>query len=791
MDHRSQISNRTSMTSSCAGIIGWAFAALLLVTGPAFGADALLSWNPNTEADLAGYSVHYGASSGVYTVVIPVGRTTSYTVTGLGPGTYYFAVTAENTSGGDSGYSNEVSKTIADTVPPTISAVVANGITATGATITWTTNEAATTAAEYGTTTSYGASTAIDSTLVTAHTRTLSGLTPATTYHFRVVSLDATGNVAVSADYMLTTAAAADTTAPTLSSIAAGSVTGTGAVITWTTNEAASTQVEYGPTTAYGASTAFNATLLTAHSAALSGLQAATTYNYRVRSTDAAGNTAVSGNQTFTTVAAPDTTAPVISGTTASTTGATSAVITWTTNEASTSIVEYGSTTAYGSSSTNATLVTSHSLTLTGLAASTVYHYRVRSTDAAGNTASSSDFSFTTSAAPDTTAPTLSSIAAGSVTGTGAVITWTTNEAASTQVEYGPTTAYDASTALNATLLTAHSAALSGLQAATTYNYRVRSTDAAGNTAVSGNRTFTTAAAPDTTGPSIFNVATTDVTPTSAVVTWTTNEPATSQVEYGATTSYGQRSVANATLLTTHRETLSGLSPGTSYHLRVRSADAAGNLSVSGDRVVVIPSAPDTTPPQDVQNFSGVGAPAQIRLTWTNPPDADFSGVQIRFRTDRYPSGPSDGTLLGDFSGNPGESGQAVHDGVINGMTYYYSAASYDRSGNRQSTMYTSATPGATDNPSAETAQTGGCGMIIPSGGDPPGPWQAADLLILAGVALYLMTRRPVPRSRLVMPRHWGFTSSGAFAVACSGWWAAGPALSADTAGGTVRWAAV
>ncbi|MEW6682011.1 MAG: fibronectin type III domain-containing protein [Nitrospirota bacterium] len=731
-------------------MIGALLFAALVVLGsgtPVFAADAILSWDANTEPDLARYNVHYGTSSGSYTTVIPVGLVTSYTVTGLGPGTYYFAVTAENTAGGLSGFSNEVSKVVPDTTPPVISAVAASAITASGTTLTWATNEASTSLAEFGLTTSYGSSTALDSTRVTAHTRTLSGLSAATTYHYRVISTDAAGNTAVSADNTFTTASAADTTPPGLSNITSGSVTSAAASITWVTNEAATTQVDYGTTTAYGASTTLDATLVTAHSAALVGLQGGTTYHFRVRSADAAGNVAVSGDATFTTLAAPDTTAPTISGVVASSTGATSTVITWSTNEPSTSVVDYGLGTSYGSSSTDTTLVTSHSRSLIGLTASTTYHFRVRSADAAGNTASSADFVFTTSAQPDTTAPTLSSIASGSVTNAGATITWTTNEASTTQVDYGTTTAYGASTTLNATLVTAHSAALSGLQTATTYNYRVRSADAAGNVAVSTNRTFTTAAAPDTTGPTISNLAAGNATPTSVVVTWSTNEPATSWVEFGLTTAYGQQSPASATLVSSHSQTLTGLTAGATYHVRAQSADAAGNVSRSNDLTVVLPTVADTTAPEDVRQFSATGELGQIRLRWNNPPDADFVGVQIRFRLDRFPTGPTDGEILGDFSGQPGEAGEALHDGLIDGVTYYYAAASYDFSGNRQNTAFASAMSGASLSSLNEDSspQTGGCGMIIPRNGDPPsGPWQAADLVLMALVAIYLMRRRLV-----------------------------------------------
>jgi hypothetical protein len=79
-----------------------------------FAGDVFLSWNANTEPDLAGYKVRYGTASGSYGTIINIGDQTTYTVTGLGFGTYYFAVTAYDTSGNESGFSNEVSKMITD-----------------------------------------------------------------------------------------------------------------------------------------------------------------------------------------------------------------------------------------------------------------------------------------------------------------------------------------------------------------------------------------------------------------------------------------------------------------------------------------------------------------------------------------------------------------------------------------------------------------------------------------------------------------------------------------------------
>jgi hypothetical protein len=69
-----------------------------------------LAWDPNSEPDLAGYKLYYGTASGVYTHTNVLGLVTNTAVSGLSEGvTYYFAVTAFNTSGLESDFSNEVS----------------------------------------------------------------------------------------------------------------------------------------------------------------------------------------------------------------------------------------------------------------------------------------------------------------------------------------------------------------------------------------------------------------------------------------------------------------------------------------------------------------------------------------------------------------------------------------------------------------------------------------------------------------------------------------------------------
>jgi len=92
-----------------------------------------------------------------------------------------------------------------------------------------------------------------------------------------------------------------------------------------------------------------------------------------------------------------DVTPPVISNVQATNITLTSAVIQWTTDEDSDSVVEYGTSPGnYTHSESDSAMVTSHSVTLSNLTPSTTYYYRVKSTDASENTATSSEYDFTT-----------------------------------------------------------------------------------------------------------------------------------------------------------------------------------------------------------------------------------------------------------------------------------------------------------------------------------------------------------------------------------------------------------
>ena len=107
-----------------------------------------------------------------------------------------------------------------------------------------------------------------------------------------------------------------------------------------------------------------------------------------------------------------------------------------------------------------------------------------------------------------------------------------------------------------------------------------------------------TGSEPDTTPPVISSV-TAYVTPSSALISWMTDEPSNGQVEYGPTAELGTSSFLVQNFETDHTFlapiTISNLLPGTLYHFRIRSADAAGNVAVSDDFTFTTPAVPPGT----------------------------------------------------------------------------------------------------------------------------------------------------------------------------------------------------
>lgn len=284
--------------------------------------------------------------------------------------------------------------------------------------------------------------------------------------------------------------------------------------------------------------------------------------------------------------------------------------------------VHYG--TASGSYTNSIDAGNATAYTISNLAEGYTYYFAVTAYNASGGESSYSAEKFK-QIVPDTAGPSITGVYSTDVTMNGVTIGWATDEASDAQVEYGTTTDYGSTTARNGTMTTAHSQALSGLQSSTTYNYRVMSSDAAGNSSVSGNYTFTTIASADTGAPVITNVRATDVTAAGASIKWETDEPSSTEVTYSAG---GADSYSDRSLTTVHTAVLSGLSGFTSYSFTVKSVDAAGNAATSAGTFKTSNTAPSVSLASSVASGT---IPLAAEFTATA---ADADGAVVKYEWD-------------------------------------------------------------------------------------------------------------------------------------------------------------
>ena len=136
-----------------------------------------------------------------------------------------------------------------------------------------------------------------------------------------------------------------------------------------------------------------------------------------------------------------------------------------------------------------------------------------------------------------------------------------------------------------------------------------------------------------------------NITGSSAVITWQTDHPATSQVDYGTTTSYVSR-VVDTTNATNHSLTLSGLTDNTTYHYRASSTDPYGNSGSSSDATLATSSnCPSGWSCADVGSATPGGSQSVSGNTWTIAGGgADIWGTSDQFRF-VWQSLPGDGAI--------------------------------------------------------------------------------------------------------------------------------------------------
>lgn len=195
----------------------------------------------------------------------------------------------------------------------------------------------------------------------------------------------------------------------------------------------------------------------------------------------------------------------------------------------------------------------------------------------------------------DQTAPIISDVAVSAVGTSTATITWTTDEPTTGNVSYGTDTSYGASTTVESTASTTHSAVIdTGLNASTTYHYQITATDEAGNSTTSTDATFETTNE-EISAPMISNVMVNVTGTSTATITFDTDVASAGFVSYGTTASYGASTTEESSASTTHSIVLSGLDEATTYHYQISQTNDGGTTT-STDATFVTSSTASSTP---------------------------------------------------------------------------------------------------------------------------------------------------------------------------------------------------
>lgn len=432
-----------------------------------------------------------------------------------------------------------------------------------------------------------------------------------------------------------------------------------------------------------------------------SPISSSTVYYYKVGTVDANGNVSylsntVSGRANGILDAGegggiPGAAAPIISNVSTSTVFTTQATIVWDTDNPSDSSVGY--TTSAGGDFTSvpyfgsATLANNalglgqHSITLTNLTPATTYYYTVRSTDVQGLTGSSTQgidgYSFTT-----LSGPTISNVSSSSIENTNATISWTTDQAADSHVYYSTSSSMLSPTEIaSAGSVTDHIVNITGLISGTKYYFYVTSDTATDNN--SGDYySFTTTI--DNTGPAItFDPATGifNIASSSATISWTTDELATSTIYYGLTANSYTWKMINDNLNTDHSFILNGLATSTTYYFKLANTDQNDNSSSDDNSgadysftTTIDSGLPDTSSPI----ISSINATSisddSANITWITDEGAT-SQVQYGTVSGSY----SSSTVL---NANLNKNHSVALSGLLNTTKYYYIVISRDASSN-------------------------------------------------------------------------------------------------------------
>lgn len=451
---------------------------------------------------------------------------------------------------------------------------------------------------------------------------------------------------------MLSMSLALHVYATEITNVKVDSTTENSAVVSWQTDINSDATINYGLDENFGVvrSPLFDSKL---HSLTIENLDAATTYFFRVLSSDQSGNRASTAGFTFTTKSSDKAQAkkiskeikkikepealkeivesvkevanevlkpPVVVGAPKVFAETDRATISWTTDHEANSMVHFAPAGEYSSGAADPytraqgevdELVTKHSVEIIGLDPSTEYHFIVSSEDSLGLVGESEDDTFRTRSI----LPKVGGVKVSRIQETSATVSWSTGDVlAKGVVEYTNMRTKAKRSVGDPIYAKSHTVRLADLEFGTRYSALVTATNEGGDNAQSDPFTFITVR--DVVSPEITKVNNESTlfpgedTKIQTIISWETDEPALCQVFYlqGLVRSEGNQGDAllpetNPDII--HTQVIVGFAPATVYKFWMTCADEAGNESQSEDFVLITPIKEKSIIDIILENFEG------------------------------------------------------------------------------------------------------------------------------------------------------------------------------------------
>jgi len=416
---------------------------------------------------------------------------------------------------------------------------------------------------------------------------------PNLTYSYRVKASDNVDNEGGASSIVTQTAEGNYVTPPQIVVQPSATTGFDQANINWATSRESTSFVYYGTLPSDLSQSKGSLDLLTSHKQIITGLYPSTIYYYRVQSFDNDRtyklNDAYSPIYTFKTTEA----AKVYSVSSSDITS-NSMLINWKTSVPTRTRIEYGTSLDYGLVIDNESkdYSTNHTLKIDDLASGTMYHFRISATTNFGSLIKSDDYSYQTIARPEISNIKFQPL--NSETSIAVRVTWKTNIPTSSTVRYSALGKKLESTLSD--LSVEHEITIKDLASSTDYQVSVEGRDQYGNLAASAIQNWTSQL--DTSPPTISDISygvtiieSANGNKAQLIVTWKTDEPATSQINYGLMKEkdFKNKTPVNTEPTTNHVVIASGLNLADVYKTQIISRDLNGNTVYGETTTLVTP----------------------------------------------------------------------------------------------------------------------------------------------------------------------------------------------------------